>query len=278
MRPDLAARPEGCEERCPACPQRDLTREESEIRNNAWLEHELKDWRGELSPILSPSIRWGYRRKVLLHARLLGAEWHFGMIRMRGWEEEFIPIPLCPLHHPSVNKALAHLAPLLPELPLVYVLISGRALTLVVKAERKEEWVTVFRQWEKGWPLSSLWVNWHPGAGKRAIDSRRNERIFGEEWIEERGLIHGPSAFRQQIPELEEQALAWATDWLGQGNVAVDFYSGLGASLARWVSGGWMRSGWSFRESRWRPPAKTRWARRSCGGARKIGCRRSPNT
>jgi 23S rRNA (uracil1939-C5)-methyltransferase len=245
--PGTATLPAGCVERCPGCPQRSLSQEESEARNNEWLARELEPWREQLRPIISPATRWGYRRKVLLHARRVEGDWQFGMIRMRGREEEFIPIPECPLHHPAVNRALALAAAKLKrsDLPLAYALVSGSALSLVLKSERREEVVGWLKSWEPDWQGGALWVNWNPVAGKRAIDSRRNEPIFGGEWIQEGGLWHGPSAFRQQIPELEEKALALAEDWLeGAGlKLAVDLYSGLGASLRKWRSKGWETAG-----------------------------------
>jgi tRNA/tmRNA/rRNA uracil-C5-methylase (TrmA/RlmC/RlmD family) len=212
---------------------------------NGWLAAELAPWARALEPIRSPSKRWGYRRKILLHAHHTEGRWRFGMIRMRGWEEEFIPIPDCPLHEAGVNARLARAAEATPaQIPLRYVLVSGGALTLVVKERRKAEWAKALVAVGAG-EGEALWVNWNPGAGKRAIDGRYLELLAGEEWLTSGGLHHGPSAFRQQIPEMEEAALGQAEEFLaGAGmRVIADFYSGLGASLHRWKARGWQALG-----------------------------------
>jgi tRNA/tmRNA/rRNA uracil-C5-methylase (TrmA/RlmC/RlmD family) len=194
-----------------------------------------------LAPIESPWELWGYRRKALLHARLVGDAWRLGMIRMRGREEEFIPIPECPLHAPGLNRRLNAAVALVPrEIPLAFALVSGGALTIVVKARRRADWVSQLKEIGAG-EGESLWVNWNPGAGKRAVDGRYLELLGGDEWLEDHGLFHGPTAFRQQIPEMEERALSLAGEFLGASGIPVvtDFYSGLGASLARWRGRGW---------------------------------------
>lgn len=233
--------PNGCVAACPGCAHRSLTQEESAQRADDWLGEELAAWRELLKPIRSPELRWGYRRKILLHARFLEGRWRFGMIRMRGWEEEFIAIPDCPLHEAGLNARLARAADLVPaSIPLRYVLASGAALTFVVKERRRAEWALALKTIgaEEG---ESLWVNWNPGAGKRAIDGRYLELLAGEEWLLARGLFHGPSAFRQQIPEMEEAALGLAENFLAEAKPVrvADFYSGLGASLCRWKARGW---------------------------------------
>lgn len=236
-------RANGCVERCPACPHRDLTEAESVARKEAWLRAELAPWRALLQPLLSPASRWGYRRKTLLHARVIDGRRAFGMVRMNGREEEFIPIPDCPLHDEAVNARLAVLAGLVPaDWPLAFVLVSGEAVTLVIKSVRQSDWVEALRGF--AWP-GSLFVNWNPVAGKRAIDSRRTEKICGQDWFTVDGLVHGPSAFRQQIPELERAALGAAEEFLAGAGVplVVDLFCGLGASLARWEARGWTALG-----------------------------------
>jgi 23S rRNA (uracil1939-C5)-methyltransferase len=239
--PENRALPTGCVAACPGCAHRTLSGEESAKQVNAWLSQELSPWATVLAPIRSPALRSGYRRKALLHARLIEGAWQFGMIRMRGWEEEFIPIPECPLHEAGVNARLGRVASKLPvDIPLRYVLVSGGALTLVVKEKRRAELAQVLRSIGAG-EGESLWVNWNPGAGKRAIDGRYLELLAGEKWLLAGGLHHGPSAFRQQIPEMEVAALSLAEEFLAQADLSLiaDFYSGLGASLHRWKARGW---------------------------------------
>lgn len=243
--PEKLALPDGCVAACPGCAHRALSPAESAERINGWVAAELAPWADVLAPIRSPARRWGYRRKVLLHARFQESRWRFGMIRMRGREEEFIPIPDCPLHEAGVNERLSRAAEIIPAaIPLRYVLVSGGALTLVVKEKRRAEWARALKAVGAG-EEESLWVNWNPGAGKRAIDGRYLELIVGEEWLLTGGLHHGPSAFRQQIPEMEEAALGAAEEFLAgaPGGVVADFYSGLGSSLHRWKARGWRALG-----------------------------------
>ncbi len=240
-------RPASCVDRCPACPHRDFSQHESESQKQEWIKKELVPWQEVIQPILSPEKRWGYRRKNLLHARHQNSQWQFGLIRRRGREEEFVPIPECPLHFPGLNeiyKLVGELAP--PELPLVFVLVSGKACTLVIKSTKQEKWFHEIKLWEKNWPKGySLFVNWNPVAGRRALDSRRTELVLGSFWQEEGGWIHGPVVFRQQIPELEDAALTEAEYFFRQSNctAVVDLFCGLGVSLRRWEDRGWRAVG-----------------------------------
>jgi 23S rRNA (uracil1939-C5)-methyltransferase len=145
-----------------------------------------------------------------------------------------------------MNETLSVLSSLVPaDFPLAFVLVSGRAFTLVLKSRRRSDWVEEMKAWEARFPGRSFFVNWHPGAGRRAVDTKRNELIFGSPWLEAGGLVHGPMAFRQQLPEMEEEALGLAEEFLaGAGlKITVDFYSGLGASLRRWGEKGWKTVG-----------------------------------
>lgn len=160
---------------------------------------------------------------------------------MHGREEEFISIPECPLHHSDVNALFARASEFAPaHFPLAFGLVSGNCFTLVVKSTRRTEWLHEMKEWE--WPRdSSLFVNWNPVAGKRALDSRQMELVHGVALGEAGGLWHGPVAFRQQIPEMETAALCLAESFLQSANIprAVDFYCGGGASLQRWRKLGW---------------------------------------
>lgn len=249
-------RPPGCPDPCPGCSHRDLSPSESEARKQAWLARELASWASVLQPIRSPSVRWGYRQKSVVHARLLDGVWHTGLLRKEGREEILVPIPQCPVHDPALNERLARVRGLASAaLPLVYVVVSGGAVTVVLKAVREARWLDALRAWE--WPEGdSLFVCWHPGAGRRVIDSKRVELVKGPPWREAGGLWHGPAAFRQQVPELEDACLGLAEAHLlgtglepavefssvaacgdsGASGIAavVDFYCGLGRSLKRW--------------------------------------------
>lgn len=235
--------PPGCEILCPGCAYREHSPAESRARKEAFVRRELKVWEAAVAPLREPAERWGYRRKALLHVRRLASGWALGMVKRRGREEEFIPIPNCPAHFSGVNELFGFVRSRVPaEFPWVFALASGRALTLVFKSKRQEAWLHELRTWESAWPRGhSLFVNWNPAAGNRALDSRRTELVLGEPWLEEAGLVHGPVAFRQQIPEVEEAAVSAGREYLSAAGitVCVDFYCGLGASLREWTNFGW---------------------------------------
>lgn len=188
-----------------------------------------------VEPILSPRQRWGYRRKALLHARYQGG-WQFGLLKKVGWEEELVPIPHCPLHQPEVNARLEQLHFIPGDCPLVYVLVSGAALTLVLKTKRDPRWVDFFAASN----LSPLFLNWNPGAGKRVMDSRQMEKISGEDFFSEDGVVYGPTSFRQQIPGLENYVIEESSKFFANlGSLPVlDLYCGIGASLKQWQGEG----------------------------------------
>jgi 23S rRNA (uracil1939-C5)-methyltransferase len=238
--------PSGCVENCPGCRYRGLSSAESDARKQAWAER----WLGPALPIRSPAQRLGYRRKTLLHARKNGENWELGLLKRKGWEAELVPIPHCPAHSPAVNGALAALRPLLPpDLPLAFVQASGALLTLVLKSPAEEKW----RAWARGLEpalreagVLGLQLNWHPSAGRKPLSSRHQELIFGQRFVsDESGGVHGALSFRQQIPELEGEALTGALEFYRRfGSLRVlDLYSGTGASLALWERQGWQAAG-----------------------------------
>ncbi len=231
---------EGCVEDCPGCSYRSLSQAESDGRKRQRVVEALR--LVAAPPLEGSAERWGYRRKVVLHARYGAEDWQFGLTRWREREEVFIPIPDCPVHAPWVNLLLRTLSAVLPgPLPLVFVMVSGRALTLVLKTKRQESLVETCRAL---WPelervgLAALWLNWNPAAGNRVLSSAHQEQIAGAEWLRDGHLWHGPTAFRQQIAELEEAAVARAQAFLPPGKKLVDLYSGIGVSLQRWQEEG----------------------------------------
>ncbi|MGZ3706933.1 MAG: hypothetical protein ACXVA8_12970, partial [Bdellovibrionota bacterium] len=190
---------------------------------------------------------------ALLHARLIpGSGWNFGLLRRLGPQSrltELVAIPDCPLHESSLNFRLMVLRTLIPlDAPLVFVQASGAILTLVLKCARNEEWIAWARSLEPALReagVESLYLNWNPAAGRRALSARHQEKLFGPDLIWEGGFAHGALSFRQQIPEVEDAALDRAEEFLATAGIsaAVDFYSGAGASLARWVKRGWRAAG-----------------------------------
>lgn len=223
--------PAGCVAACPGCKHRELSVGASLMQKQAWAEQNFPG--APVFPIISPVKRWRYRRKSVLHARHMEDVWAFGLVKRVGREEEFVPIPNCPLHDPYVNQAYAALRDLPSWLPLVFAAVTGRALTLVLKEKRSERSLEALR----GIASDSVWVNWNPSAGRRVFSSAHMELVSGSEWLCDEGIWHGPTGFRQQIPEMEDRAQEMAFDFLGAASQVVDLYSGLGLSLRRWKSG-----------------------------------------
>jgi 23S rRNA (uracil1939-C5)-methyltransferase len=124
-------------------------------------------------------------------------------------------------------------------IPLVYVLASGVIFTLVLKCHADEKWQAWARQLEaplRAAGVESLFLNWNPAAGRRALSSRHQKLVFGKELVIDGGHLHGALSFRQQIPELEGAALGRAEKHLAGAELIVDLYSGAGASLTHWLA------------------------------------------
>ncbi len=206
------------------------------MQKQQWVEQAFPN--APVFPIFLSTPRWAYRRKSTLHARYR-ERWRFGLVKKNGREEEFIAIPDCPLHTDFLNAAYAQLANLPAELPLVYVSITGAALTLVLKEKRSEKTLGILLETKNRMTaigIKSLWVNWNPSAGRRVYSSAHMELVYGEEWLMDQEIWHGPTGFRQQIPELEERAHRMASDYIG-ADFVVDLYSGLGLTLRNWKEG-----------------------------------------
>lgn len=227
--------PSGCVSACPGCKQREMSAAESSRQKQSWAESSLAPH--FISPIRSPAERWGYRRKSTLHARHRPDGWQFGLVLFRQREEIFIPIPECPVHAPAVNRIFSACRGLPAGLPLAFVQVSGNALLLVLKSGRSEPMLAQLRPFLaalKTAGAESVFVNWNAAAGRRVISSRHTELVAGEPFLEEGGFFHGPTAFRQQIPALEDEAHALAEKHLSGLPRIVDLYCGIGISLARW--------------------------------------------
>jgi len=238
--------PNGCVEQCPGCRYRQLSPEESDARKQAWAEQCLVGL-GPIAPIASPSKRWGYRRKVLLHAEYGENGWRLGLLKRRGWDSELIEIPNCPIHAPELNVTFHVLKNLLnqqPNLPLAFVLASGPLLTLVLKCKENKvhkEWARGTEKLLKEQGVEGLQLNWNPSAGRRPVSSRHQEIIFGPKLAHDGEGFYGALSFRQQIAELEKLAARESERFLaglGQRRI-VDLYSGSGTTLRLWEKLGW---------------------------------------
>ncbi len=215
----------GCEPRCPACRHRLLSEEESLAQKTAFLRRRLAPW--PLDPVIASPRRWGYRRKVCLHA-WYASGWQFG-VRTR--DRELVAIPDCPVQDPLVNAALRALAAQLPaDFPLAYYVQHGAQATLVVRSPCE---LAV----EPLPGVEGLWTHLNPCVGRRIFGKLPWRLVYGEPRSRDGlGLWHGPSAFAQVIPELVSQALGLAQEWLGTGRV-LDLCCGTGASLSCWSAG-----------------------------------------
>lgn len=242
------ALPTGCEPSCHACPHRALSLEASAAQKQAYLRRALAPWADCLAPLEQPAARWGYRSKVSLNARWDAQHgWRFGLIRREGREELFIPIPHCPIHAPHINTLVAALAAVLPPasaFPLAYLVVSGAQATLIVKAhEAPTGWIAALAPALEqmaavpGASIEGLWLHCHPSAGRRLFARSGWSLLWGQPRSRDaRGLVHGPTAFAQAIPDLHTRALDRAAEFLrpGADTTVIDLCSGVGSSLARW--------------------------------------------
>ncbi|MFA6318398.1 MAG: class I SAM-dependent RNA methyltransferase [Elusimicrobiota bacterium] len=240
------ALPLGCEPACPGCRHRTLTAEESLSQKQAYLEKTLAAWADRIAPIMPAPRNLGYRERVSLNAdwdKTLG--WRFGLVRHRDRKDEFIAIPDCPVHARVVNACLAVLAEVLPphrELPLAFVVVSGRQLTLIVKARAAgTDWAAGLAPRLAALGFEGLWLHCHPAAGRRLFNRSGWTLLWGlPRSLDETGSLYGPTAFSQVQPALHSAALSAMNSHLapGPGSLFVDLYCGTGKGLAPAVLAG----------------------------------------
>jgi tRNA/tmRNA/rRNA uracil-C5-methylase (TrmA/RlmC/RlmD family) len=241
----MSALPAGCEPSCHACQHRSLTPVESAARKHEHLSRALAPWADRLRPLAPAPLGLGYRERATLNARWdAAAGWRFGLVRHRDRRDEFIAIPRCPVHAPQLNAALAALAAALPaaaDLPLAFVVASGRQLTLVVKARRASNdaasgWVARVAPALAALGYEGLWLHLHPAAGRRLFARAGWTLLWGQPRSRDAsGARHGPTAFAQLQPALHAAALDAIDAHLGPGPDAtlVDLYCGIGKGLTR---------------------------------------------
>lgn len=243
--------PVGCVPECPGCKYKNFSAQESDQKKISWAVQTLVPFSAQIvgPAIQSPSKRWGYRRKTLLHTAVVNGKWIYGLLKRSGWEFDLISIPNCPVHAPEVNQQLRTLFEKLSiDAPVRFVQVTGRMLSLVFKTKADPRWVeslTSQRKHLEGAGVESLFINWNPSAGARVFSSRHWQVIFGEEFASEGGVAFGPMSFRQQIEEMEDQVLVAAGNFFANLNPAmvVDLYSGVGAGMQKWEQRGWKTIG-----------------------------------
>jgi 23S rRNA (uracil1939-C5)-methyltransferase len=207
------------------------------------LRESLAPWSSVLEPVRSvpEPARLHYRQRTKLSARCYGGRWEFGMEP----RDDFIPIPLCPVHSTQINGCMQVLRRYLPddaELPVRFVVQNGPLITLVVKARelRSAAWVTDEMTAElAALGAEGLHVNLHPAAGRILFVEKGWHCLWGKERIQDtRGLWHGPGTSSQSLPLLHEQALAETAAFfqLGSHSTVLDLHSGIGVSLREWTA------------------------------------------
>lgn len=259
--------PSGCVEACPGCPHRALSAQESLFQKRAFVEAQLAAWRGQISEIRSvhEARRWNYRdRAVLSVERVSGAvEGPLGRtdcVRLRvglrgrkqdprNWRERppVISIPDCPVHTERVRGVIRLLEGLRGEvvlLPLVYVVVSGALVTLVFKARKGDIPAPALAALgELAWgdlAVEGVLADFHPSAGDRVLSSGPRALLWGRAAAAAGDIAYGPSAFLQLLPELHQDSVRAALDFLTAGapRCALDFYCGIGVSLRAWRARG----------------------------------------
>lgn len=236
--------PPGCEPTCHGCQHRHLSAAASLAQKSDYLARRLAPWQHRLQPVraVSKERHLGYRDRVTLNARWSdGIGWRFGLMR----RDELIAIPTCPVQSRRVNEFMALLRAVLPswaQFPLAYVHVAGAQATLIVKAHRYDATgLDPLRAGLASLGMEGCWVHCHPSAGRKLFGRGGWHLVWGREVsVDADGLQHGPTAFRQLLPELHGAAMHAAVEHLQpQPGVAVlDLYCGIGATLRRWTSSG----------------------------------------
>jgi len=159
--------------------------------------------------------------------------------------DELIPIHDCPVHTERVRALVRVLVKHLPpgnEFPLAYLHVAGAQATLIVKAHKVDtERLDTVATAVVGTGIDGLWLHLHPAAGRRLF-ARSGWRLLrgAPESRDPRGILHGPTAFMQALPDLHSRATNDAVRHLDpRPSVSVlDLYCGLGATLREWTQAG----------------------------------------
>lgn len=236
--------PSGCNPDCPACRHRSMTQGESIAQKQGWLASVLDPWKEVLLPVrhVDGQAIWNYRDKVLMSVRYSDS-WQAGVIR----RDELIPIQGCPVHTERVRQTVALLLPVFPsqgDFPLVFWVQSGAQLVLVLKSRIMPplDWMTgeiARRLADIG--VEGLWVHLHPSAGQKVFGKGGWNLVWGKEVsVAPDGLLYGPAAFQQLIPDLYKESIGMASQFLcpDKDSAVIDLYCGVGASLRVWIDAG----------------------------------------
>ena len=89
--------------------------------------------------------------------------------------------------------------------------------------------------------IEGLWVHCHPAAGRKLFARSGWHLDWGQATSRDQaGLVHGPAAFQQLLPELHRESVVVARDHLAPapGVAVLDLYCGIGTTLREWCAGG----------------------------------------
>lgn len=235
-----------CPEICRGCRHRHLSVSESARQKQSWLARRLSPWADRIETIhlVDANRRLGYRRKVNLHARYTPSGWQFGLMQR---DKSVLAIPECPVHDPAINRLMQVLRERLPDdasFPLRYVSVAEKQIVLVVKAQhdpRFEDLARTLCTYLETSTFEGLWLHCNPATGKRVYAKRDWHLCWGRERsMMSSGLLYGPAAFSQVLPELHQHSLDRSQHYLaiGPGDIVIDLYCGIGVSVARWLEAG----------------------------------------
>jgi 23S rRNA (uracil1939-C5)-methyltransferase len=236
--------PPGCVAACPGCQHRTWSQAESEAQKWNYLAQTLAPWVHCLHPVqgVSGGARWHYRDKLCLHAAY-DTQWQFGLMR----RDQLIPIPQCPVHSTRAQHVITLFQNALPPpeiFPLAFYVQASAQATLVVKRAQPppSHWLTpqvIAALQQAG--LEGLWLNAFPSAGKNLFYPSGWTLLWGKPTsTDAHGITYGPAAFQQLIETLYHNSIDTAEHFLSPHPQAavVDFYCGLGSTLARWQRAG----------------------------------------
>lgn len=235
----------GCVQSCPACPHRHLSTEESLARKQDWLQKRLGDFSEYLQEIRSVTDenRWHYRHKVCLSAEHEMNTWKIGVMK----HERVIPIETCPVQAEQVNRSIRIISNILPppeKFPLAYFMQSGAQKTLVCKCRELPDlsWLGEELKTELAMAgTEGLWLHLNPATGKKIIGKGGWYLIFGKpRSYSTDGFIYGPLSFQQVLPELYNNSLTTASEFLNPSaeTATIDLYCGTGKTLKTWTEAG----------------------------------------
>jgi tRNA/tmRNA/rRNA uracil-C5-methylase (TrmA/RlmC/RlmD family) len=128
-----------------------------------------------------------------------------------------------------------------PAFPLAFLVRAGAQATLIVKTHQVAalNWLETDGCAELAANgIEGLWLHLHPAAGRRLFARNGWRLLWGQARSQDPfGLVYGPTAFQQLIPDLYRQALDLAESFLAPepGDSVADLYCGIGASLRRWT-------------------------------------------